>query len=436
MVQPLRINYNKSPGTAVGDGFRIAPTFSTLPANVGSLGAPTSTNAIYYKYGPGMPLSPNYTYNIVPYPPTAGNVVAIGTTSTAGGWLTLAGDNGVTTLVPSDNNNAFPPGAPSASYLQLDWPRVIQVNITTANLGNPVSVTIFGEDWYSQPMQHTYTNIQNIGVYPRALYNTDTNLGTTSVKAFYKIRGVFLNGITTTTATISLQTTNIFGLPYVLDSYGDIQAFSWNGQDMRVQGGTLLINSLFNTPVVAAMLNARTAAGGAGNVPPFSLSNLSITNQQATLAMSSLTASRFASPGGFIVLAGNVVTTAPDFASWMVPNGGQWITAPADRTNPATATSGDPRGLVQLPNAASPGQIIEEWQTPSTGIQRLVFSYYLQGYDQWLNFLNSSGQAQQNGTPTLDPVTGNPVPGTNPIVPANTVLDMYGVPQYYTGQRG
>lgn len=88
------------------------------------------------------------------------------------------------------------------------------------------------------------------------------------------------------------------------------------------------------------------------------------------------------------------------------------IFVPADQTSPPTSTTGDVRGLYGP-------------STPSNGVNVLRFTSYVQGADQWLNqvsnnqFLEGALNQQTVGTTIL------------PLTPQ----DLYGVPEYYTGNN-
>lgn len=92
----------------------------------------------------------------------------------------------------------------------------------------------------------------------------------------------------------------------------------------------------------------------------------------------------------------------------------------ADLTNPATAISGDVRGLY-APSSPSAAQIVS-----GTAInwKNLVFTYYVAGMDTWINQVAAQQieYQQQTGLP----------PQGIPISPL-MASDAYGVPQFYTG---
>jgi hypothetical protein len=433
---PFNVPYNIPKGTAVADSFRIAPNLN-LGTTVNAAGQLIS-NSGYNNYGPGMLMTPIATWNIVPYATVAANIVAIVSGPTTG-WLALNGDNLGATLTPNIGEVVFPSGAPATAYLQFDWPRVPSVTIDTDQTAIR-NVTFFGYDWYGFPLQHTY-QIRFIGKYPGPISNT---AGTSGVpvngKAFYIITGVYVNG--TITGNLSCESTNTFGLPYVLNGYDDVTAFTWNDKDMRTQGGSGILgtgaNLTIRTPAVTAILTSINAGTQGGSAPQLTLSTLTST-AVADIGTLYVTAPPTAnSPaqgiGSFIIQSTD--TGDVSNVTWSIPNGGQYIIAPADMTSPSTALSGDVRGLFQLPNNAP---VVETWAQPpsnTTGAAgfgaQAIFSYYCEGFDQWLNILSAGYQPQPNGIqPT--PVPAFPKPGANPYVPPNTIVQIYGQPQYYTG---
>lgn len=97
--------------------------------------------------------------------------------------------------------------------------------------------------------------------------------------------------------------------------------------------------------------------------------------------------------------AGDTLTTAGLFV-------------PADTTTPATAITGDVRGLY------GPSSI-------SDGVKRLRFTCYVQGADTWINQVANVQQLYQINNPTL------PLQGV--AQPPLTLSDLYGVAQFYNG---
>ena len=371
-------------GTYVQDGLRAGPSYSNLVStttdNNGNL-----ISGYYDKFGKGILYSPFNTWDIVPYGSTVGNIVAT-TAIAAAGYLTLSQDYLATNKIL---------GTDGVFYVQFDWPRVPSVTVSGAAMAGPTPITMFGSDWFGYPLQHTYT-VNAVGTYPSTL--------ATPAKAFYRLYNVYSAGPTGAGGTISVQTTNTFGLPYVIKESSYAANFSWNGVGMATQsgeatlvGGTIMVN----TPAVLAnsviqltnqALNA-TAAANAGTL-----------YVGARVARTS-----------FVIDSNNAADVST--VGWSIVNGGQNITAPADTTPISTATTGDVRGLIKLPEAG------ETWGAVPDGSTRLVYTPYIFGSDQFHNQLAAGGQPQG---------TGAVAPATN-TVPTLKKEDLYGVSQYYTG---
>jgi hypothetical protein len=365
-------------GTYVNDGVRSGPKYSNLNSTA------TDSNgqliAGYYdRYGPSVLYTPFNTWDIVPYASTAGNIVAAAIVA-APGYRTLFGDNAATTIVQGNNG---------ANYVQLDWPRVPSVVVAGAAMTGPTIVTIFGTDWYGFPLQHAYT-VEATGSYPANL--------ATPAKAFYRITSVYVNNSTGAGGTLAVETSNIFGLPYVIKEASYAANFSWDGQGMAHQYGTATLAAGAATVLTPAV---RTAS-------PIFLSHQGL-NGTATTDVGNLYVSAVATRTSFAIAS----TDAQDatIVSWMIPNSGQNLIAVAD-TSTATATTGDVRGLVQIPAASAPN-----------AARRLVYTPYVFGADQFQNQLAAGKQPQ--GTGAVPPATNT--------VPNLTSADLYGKAQYYTG---
>ncbi len=393
MASILNIQTNRSYGTYVTDGVRTGPQYTNLPT---SLLPDANGNFIvgyYNNYGPALLLSTQNTWNIVPYPSTAGNIVAT-TAVVAPKFLTLTQDNEATTRVSNPNFPVVPviAGAPAQGFIQFDWPRVPSVVVAGAAMTGPSSVTLFGTDWYGFPMQHTYV-VQATGTYPANI--------SAAAKAFYTISAIYCNGVTGGGGSITIQTTDIFGLPYALPSWANAMNFSWNGSNLKdLHGGADLINGV---------ATIQTAAIGAGT--EVLLSHVSLTGSAdtdisdvGTILYLSATVPVVPYKSFTIQSATNAGPAADDNSrvAWSIPDSGKNLVAPAISV-PATALGGDVRGLFQVSSAAN-------------GVKRALFTSYYPGADQWLNQLSAGEQPQGAGT-----------------VPPLSAAQLYGVPQYFTG---
>ncbi len=401
---------NISPGTYVTDGVRTGPLYTTQqqirPDGNGVLNA----TAGRIRSGAGVLLSTINTYTMAPYTSTPGNVT-VTNTITGSGNLVLSGTAGTTPTAPNGAATVFI-GNNAQPYIQFDYPRTISVTVATANLANPTNITIFGFDWDGFPMQHTIA-VQNTGTYGLMLPLVGSATAVPN-KAFYGVTSVYANvigGVGPTAGTVTLQTTNTFGLPYACQSFGDVVAWRWNGNDMRDQSGQ-------TAPMVAGVVTVNTPAVGVVTAGPPSTLNLPLilshgdtTGALATVGELFMQAA--VSETSFTVNSG--LNTDIGVVTWMMPSGGSNLMHFADATNPATGLTADVRGLIKLPETG------ETWAAVPNGTIRCAFTQYVLGADQYINQLAASGQPL------------GAAPGTWPqLIPA----DEYGVSQYYTGIPG
>lgn len=336
-------------GTHVSDGVRTGPIYtSQLPASLNANTNGVITSNDYSNYGPGILLSSQNTYNIKPSPPnpSAGysilnNIVATTADGAVAGpmYLTLRGDNYSTYYTTG------PTGSP---LIQLDCPRVPSVTIDGAPATPNTPVTIFGYDCYGFPMQHTYTVGGEIAL--PTTYPSTENVGeidtlptlTLRCKAFYQITGVFVGAMLPADCVISVGASDIFGLPYVVNSVGTITSIQWGDQTNAAFPNTNPIRPRSD-------MAAYDLSGGA----PYFINTL----------------------GVFV---------------------------PADTTNPAEATSGDVRGLYAPSNAAS-AQYDGAGDAKSNQIawKNLIFTAYIAGADTFINQVAAKQQQymQQTGNP-------------------------------------
>lgn len=206
-------------GTYVSDGVRTGPLYNgQLPQGFVSDNNGVITSSSGDIYGPGILLSSQNTWNITPAEPngvagftTLNNLVAATAVPVARD-LPLLGDNSVTYL-----NNGV---------VQFDWPRVVTVTITG---GVPVAggrVTIFGTDWYGFPLQHTYVLTANSPVtYPTITQSNVAPVVNIPAKTFYTVNRVYIDGAIP--GLISLGCADAFGLPYAINTFGDITSIGW-----------------------------------------------------------------------------------------------------------------------------------------------------------------------------------------------------------------
>ncbi len=393
---------NISPGTYVTDGVRTGPLYTTQqqirPDGNGVLNA----TAGRIRSGAGVLLSTINTYTMAPYTSTPGNVT-VTNTITGSGNLVLSGTAGTTPTAPNGAATVFI-GNNAQPYIQFDYPRTISVTVATANLANPTNITIFGFDWDGFPMQHTIA-VQNTGTYGLLLSLPN--------KAFYGVTSVYANvigGVGPTAGTVTLQTTNTFGLPYACQSFGDVLAWRWNGNDMKDQSGLATL--------VAGTVTVNTPAVGASVFT-------TVDQLSRPLLMTHGDTTGAANTVGALYMSGATTDTSFVISSslvgdvgqvwWNIQGGGANLMEFADPTLPATGITGDVRGLIKLPETG------ETWAAVPNGTIRCAFTQYVLGADQYINQLAASNQPL------------GAAPGKWPqLIPA----DEYGVSQYYTGIPG
>src|ERR1700761_4099693 len=126
---------NISLGTYVSDGLRTGPIFTgQLPTGLVADNNGVLVSGNYLKYGPGVLISTQNTYNITPSPPATGipgfsilnNVVADTPAAdvTGPGYLPLRGDS---------NSTYYTIGSDGFPVIVFDVPRVPTVTISGAN---------------------------------------------------------------------------------------------------------------------------------------------------------------------------------------------------------------------------------------------------------------------------------------------------------------
>ena len=190
-------------------GWRVGPDNATgvrRPANL-------------LQYGFGMPYAPLFTYKITPASISGvSDNICMGQLADAAKFLdlrTTALDNSVipyygAPFVPYGNLKTDLPTQKNGSLtaaIQFEYPSCVIVEMSGAPTA-PYTVTVFGYDWYMQPMQ------ENI-IMP---FNTNIQPGK---KAFYGITGVYTPApAADPTRTVKLSTTKIYGLPYAFQAKG------------------------------------------------------------------------------------------------------------------------------------------------------------------------------------------------------------------------
>jgi hypothetical protein len=224
--------------------------------------------ASYSQFGPGIPLSPLFSYYLNPLPPIAGEIVAVNTVS-GSGYLTLSGGSSnspAQSFTPAQSSNQ-PPTA-SLTAIQLDFPRAL--SITIANGPTPatnVYVTVFGTDYYGCSMQESF------------LLNDNSSNTYQMNKAFYQIYNIYVSG-TLGAATISIQTSNVFGLPYRIFAPGEGLALAVTTYDPTAATGSLAFTSIAGpaveiipgwAPVIGQLVPTAMSGDVRGTIEPANL---------------------------------------------------------------------------------------------------------------------------------------------------------------------
>ena len=256
-------NSNIPLGSESNDGLRIGPMLS------GTQSTSSQIPVVSYDcWGNGLLLAPINSYNITPRgPSTNGNVVAatVGVASN----LNLTADNYVTTLQTGNIGN---------TYVQLDWPRALSVNVLAEVFPAATTITVFGLDAYGVPMQESVT-VEAIGTYQMK-------------KAFYVVTSVYCGAAQTAGGTVSLQTTDVFGLPYAITSAGNILGINWgNDSDIGTNQNSLPAGPLFGSVVLPAndpnTIDVTTISANAGSFTQISRNTLG-TGTPGTLSITAI----------------------------------------------------------------------------------------------------------------------------------------------------
>lgn len=429
-------NANISLGSSFADGVRVGQMFNDQAGRPGT-GVPGTQQfpGPFFNYagnGIGTLLSPVNAYNITPWPSTVANISSPNTYAGSGPITLNAGDGFATTAMLSKSGG---------TYIQFDFPRVVGV-VTSTTAPAAAVITIYGFDWYGFPMQQSYTlsttyipTAGNPYIYPNNFKQPQ--------KAFYGVTGAYYNGASSGAVTIQLQTMNTFGLPYFVQQRENVK-FCWDDQDMTNIGGWCSLSSAAATPLLNPAISSATAAT---NLQQFmSIMGIGGSAAQNTAPFTvapAATAPYFVTPGS--VWSAGVANTSNltisyasaaasfDLVEWCLVGGGKYLIAGGDRTTPATATTGDVRGLIKLPDITDPfvaNQTNVIWSAGGrgntyntanfassvyqypTGARSLNAQFYVYGSDAFQNQLASSKTPQ-----------GSPL----------TLSQWIGQPQFYTG---
>lgn len=169
-------------------------------------------------------------YSIVPLAITADNIVA---SAIVNGAATLAAGTGVT------SSTTAIPQAQGTTVLVLDVPRAITITGTAGGV-TAVNFTVTGYDVYFQPMTQTFLG-------PAATATT------TSLKAFKYISSI--TSAATTTAAVTIGTSDVMGLPYLMTLWDDFLSVTANS--VKLTAATGFVAGVVTSPNTAALGDVR-----------------------------------------------------------------------------------------------------------------------------------------------------------------------------------
>lgn len=166
--------------------------------NIGAAGMPQQSRSLPNLLpgaSLGVPMSSRVVYDVVPAAIVANCLV---TSAIVNGAATLTAGTSTTTTTISGN-----------TVIKLDVPRCISITGTAGGV-TAVPFTIVGYDLYGQPMTEVITG-------PAATATV------TTLKSFAYVRSITSTG--TTTAAVTVGTSDTLGLPYRVDSFGYVNIF-------------------------------------------------------------------------------------------------------------------------------------------------------------------------------------------------------------------
>ena len=381
-------------------------------------------------------------------------------------------ENAGSTIAP---NPVFPEGAPNTNFLLMDYPRCPAIGLVAPSTSPtaptaPIVITVFGFDSSQNSIQHTYT-IYNTGTAPSLelnvpngvtgwLYgNSEPGAPFQNTKAFYGITGIYCNGITGNYR-LFIMTSNTFGLPYAVQSYS--QVIQMIAADVNAQE----IYDCMNPTYIFPQVSSDADDWGTFVLPEGELARLIDTDPNVWLNHNIPIAQIVYNPSDTVAVLDTFITPReyvransvgePPKISYGVltekaepgivpsdgliagmfsPNGGRYRFKPADTSTPS-ATSGDPRGLIQF---ADLEQILDENGDidnltmmpygrflPVNGVTEIIFSAYIKGADEQINQC-AAGYQPEGYFPFPAP------PGTPAYTLPLTFEDLSGQIPFYSG---
>ncbi len=292
----------------------------------------------------GVLTSPLYAYSETPVQAIANNLVSLGSFNRIGNipLLTIPGP-GVTF------ESQF--GTYRGVY-RLDVPRCLSV--TNGGGGNTITVTIYGFDEWDQLMEENLT-----------IPSGNTRTGN---KAFYRILKAWnntpINPLFPVTP-LTMGVTNQLGLPYCFNSTADLVNIQATITPPALNAGEVTLTNGVSPFIPLA----------SGNWPedlPFVDITPLYTGSAGSICIYSVEYDTTFDSSGFTIHSNNANDTSR--IRWRVPTEISTYTniigsIPAD-IGPATATTGDVRGLIAVPEFIDTQPVFD-------GTKRILFCYYL-----------------------------------------------------------
>lgn len=214
-IRSLETQRNDPGFTYVSNGISqgVSPTNNDEEVNqpTGPNVPTVSSNPAYDRWGQGAPLMSDYTHGIFVQPSNPILTWGGGANATKQGYASFNLDytNTPLELIMHDGEQ----------YLRLDWPSSLAFTLSADN-GQPIVPTVWGLDWYLNPMMMTYQPMapamQTEGTY--SCLQTPDGEPRVSNKAFFLIGKVFIQGQLDPGVQLEVATAPSFGLPYAIQT--------------------------------------------------------------------------------------------------------------------------------------------------------------------------------------------------------------------------
>jgi len=234
---------------------KLIPPF-TKPQEVSYItnGISMDVNNVKFPLQAGVPIQPIYMFKVIPAPSSA-NVTSPYTTSTNSAGFTL---NPITTQQSATVSSApFIQVQPitflGKSGALLDCERSLVVNFTTPSTATTI-MTLKGYDYRGVAVQTTT---------PALTIGTTNYVISTPISIFTSI-SFSSNPFFVSAATITVQTTDEIGFPYLLTSQSYVISANWNGTSLLPSSGFFSPGYLWRT---LGAFTVNTSARGFWELP-------------------------------------------------------------------------------------------------------------------------------------------------------------------------